>query len=181
VKRRPRSYELVRMVFFVSGADGCRVEEATNRVRDATATGHGRGDGGCGHDGRVVVDGGRVAHRVQAHVVVVAGRRAEQLSTPSARAVVLTCVSALDVVVEGGALRETGTAFAALKGPLARVQPGVVLQAKFALERLAAQPAQQGPTSWVVVHVVRQRWSVREAKPAHLMTIKSRFFVFKIF
>jgi hypothetical protein len=168
----------VRMVFFVIGADGGRVEEAADRVSDAAATaGHGRGDGRCGHDGRVVVDGGRVAHRVQAHVVVVAGRRAEQLSTPSARAVVLTCVSALDVVVEGGALGEAGAAFAALEGPLARVQPGVVLQAQFALERLAAQTAQQRPASRVVVHVVRQRGSVREAKPAHLMQIKAIYYL----
>lgn len=144
------------MVFFVCGADGGRVEEAANRINDAATTGHGRGDGRCGHNGRVVVDGGRVAHRVQAHVVVVAGRGAEQLSTSSARAVVLTCVSALDVVVEGCALRKAGAAFTALERPLARVQPCVVLQAQFALERLAAQTAQQRPASGVVVHVVRQ-------------------------
>lgn len=129
MKRRPRSYALVRMVFFVIGADGSRVEKTANRVGDAATTGHGRGDGGCGHDSRVVVDGGRVAHRVQAHVVVVAGRRAEQFSTSSARAVVLTCVATLDVIVEGSALREAGAAFAALERPLARVQPGVVFQA----------------------------------------------------
>jgi len=166
------------MVFFIA-ADGGRVEEATHGVRHATAAGHGRGNRGGRHDGRIVVDRGRVADRVQAHMVVVARRGAEQFSAAAARAVVLTCVPTLDVVVKGGPLWKTGAALSALERPFPSVQPCVVLQAQLTLKRLAAQSTQQWPPSWVVVHMVRQRWPVWEPQATHLRKKQNYLLIFR--